>query len=76
MLLYNSKLKLFPGKLRSRWTGPYEVVEAFPHGAVEVKNLHDGSTFKVNGQRLKLYYGGMFNAHEEVARFIDVSIDQ
>jgi hypothetical protein len=76
VLLYNSKLKLFPGKLRSRWTGPYEVVEVFSHGAVEVKSLHDGSTFKVNGQRLKLYYGGMFNAHEEVARFTDVSTNQ
>jgi hypothetical protein len=76
VLLYNSKLKLFPGKLRSRWTGPYEVVEVFPHGAVEVKSLHDASTFKVNGQRLKLYYGGTFNTHEEVGRFTDVSTDQ
>ena len=76
VLLYNSKLTLFPGKLRSRWTGPYEVVEVFPHGAVEVKSLHDGGTFKVNGQRLKLYYGGAFNAHEEVGRFTDVPKDQ
>ena len=73
VLLYNSKLKLFPRKLRSRWTGPYEVVEVFSHGAMEVKSLHHGSTFKVNGQRLKLYYAGTFNAHEEVGRFTDVS---
>jgi hypothetical protein len=76
VLLYNSKLKLFPGKLHSRWTGPYKVVEVFPHVVVEAKSLHDGRTFKVNGQRLKLYYGGMFNAHEEVARFTDVSTNQ
>ena len=25
VLLYNSRLKLFPGKLKSRWTGPFEV---------------------------------------------------
>ena len=27
--LYNSNLELFSGKLRSRWDGPYEVLEAF-----------------------------------------------
>ena len=25
VLLYNSRLKLFSGKLKSRWTGPFEV---------------------------------------------------
>jgi hypothetical protein len=72
VLLYNSRLKLFPGKLRSRWSGPYDVVKVFPHGAVEVKNLQDGGTFKVNGQRLKLYHGGTFDAQEEVERFTEV----
>lgn len=73
VLLYNSKLKLYPGKLRSRRTNPYEVVEASPHGAVELRNLRDGGTFKVNGQRLKVYYGGTLNAHEEVGWFTDAS---
>ena len=72
VLLYNSRLKLFPGKLRSRWSGPYKVVKAFPHGAVEVKNLHDGTTFKANGHRLKMYCDGEFDAQEEVNRFTDV----
>ena len=56
VLLFNSRLKLFPGKLKSRWSGPFTVVKVFPHGAVEVKS-DDGVTFKVNGQRLKLYVG-------------------
>jgi hypothetical protein len=73
VLLYNSRLKLYPGKLRSRWSGPYEVVQAFPHGAVEIKNLKGGDTFKVNGHRLKIYYGGDFDTHEEVVRFTDTS---
>ena len=30
VLLYNSKLKLFPGKLKSRWSGPYKVVASTP----------------------------------------------
>ena len=36
VLLYNSRLHLFPGKLKSRWTGPYIVHIVHPHGAVEV----------------------------------------
>ncbi|GMP91439.1 hypothetical protein CsSME_00042143 [Camellia sinensis var. sinensis] len=31
----------------------------FPHGAVEIKNLQDGTTFKVNGQRLKHFVDGI-----------------
>ena len=53
VLLYNSRLHIFPGKLRTRWTGPYVVKVVFPHGAVEVENSKSGETFKVNGQRLK-----------------------
>nr|XP_012461583.1 unnamed protein product [Gossypium raimondii] len=33
VLLYNSVLKLFPGKLRSRWQGPFVVTKVFTHGA-------------------------------------------
>ena len=54
VLLYNSRLKLFPGKLKSKWTGPYIVKEVFPYGAVEIFN-EGKSSFKVNGQRLKIY---------------------
>ncbi|XP_060181201.1 uncharacterized protein LOC132610807 [Lycium barbarum] len=32
VLLYNSKLKLFPGKLKSRWSRPFEVVNVSPNG--------------------------------------------
>ncbi|XP_043712605.1 uncharacterized protein LOC122661312, partial [Telopea speciosissima] len=51
VLLYNSHLHIFPGKLRSRWDGPYIVQKVYPHGAVEVLNPSTGATFKVNGQR-------------------------
>ena len=53
VLLYNSRLHLFPGKLRSRWTGPYIVQEVFPYGAVTLIDPSNGTSFKVNGQRLK-----------------------
>jgi hypothetical protein len=56
VLLYNSRLRLFPGKLKSRWTGPYQVTKVFPYGAVEIKPPNE-EPFKVNGQRLKIYEG-------------------
>ncbi|XP_071921868.1 uncharacterized protein [Coffea arabica] len=57
VLLFNSRLRLFPGKLKSRWSGPFEVTQVFPYGAVEIKG-ENGAPFKVNGQRLKLYLAG------------------
>lgn len=55
VLLFNSRLKLFPGKLKSRWNRPYTVIEVFPHGAVEIKHERTQQQFKVNGHRLKPY---------------------
>ena len=60
VLLYNSRLKLFPGKVKSRWSGAYTVVTSTPFGAVTLKD-DTGSEFKVNGQRLKHYLGGSIN---------------
>ena len=54
VLHFNSRFKLFPGKLRSRWSGPFQVSKVFPYGAIEVWSDATGS-FKVNGQRLKHY---------------------
>ena len=56
VLLYNFRLKLFPGKLKSRWSGPYTVLTSTPFRAVTVKT-ESGNEFKVNGQRLKHYLG-------------------
>ncbi|GJU34507.1 pol polyprotein [Tanacetum coccineum] len=58
VLLFHSRLKLFPGKLRSRWVGPFVVTNVFPHGAVEIKSLSTDKIFKVNGHRLKPFYEG------------------
>ena len=60
VLLFNSRLKLFPGKLKSRWSGPFQIREVFPSGVVEVWSETTGS-FKVNGQRLKHYIIGEQN---------------
>ena len=60
VLLYNSKLKMFLGKLRLRWSGPYSVVASTPFGAVTLK-IDAGNVFKVNGHRLKHYLGRNIN---------------
>ncbi|XP_070004660.1 uncharacterized protein [Nicotiana sylvestris] len=57
VLLYNSRLRLFPGKLKSRWSGPFRVVEVLCSGAIEIGSAKDSHTFRVNGQRLKPYVG-------------------
>ncbi|XP_059628635.1 uncharacterized protein LOC132271310 [Cornus florida] len=70
--LFNSRLKLFPGKLRTKWEGPYEIISVAPHGAVEIQDLKKGNIFKVNGQRLKPYIEGqVFQRHLEAANLID-----
>ena len=53
VLLYNSRLHLFLGKLRLKWTGPFIVKYVFPYGAIEIENPKNGNVFKVNEQRLK-----------------------
>ena len=53
--LYDSRLKLFQGKLRSRWDGPYVVMESFDNGSVLISDPKSGKKFKVNGHCLKPY---------------------
>ncbi|XP_075521472.1 uncharacterized protein LOC142554688 [Primulina tabacum] len=69
VLLYNSRLRLFPGKLKSRWSGPFIVEAVQPYGAMELK-CNDGRTFKVNGQRVKHYFG------DEVRNMDNISLDK
>nr|GEW48918.1 reverse transcriptase domain-containing protein [Tanacetum cinerariifolium] len=55
-VLFNSRLKIFSGKLKTRWTGPFTVAQVFPYGTVELSQT-DGPNFKVNGHRLTHYFG-------------------
>ena len=56
VLLFNSRLRLFPGKLKSKWSGPFTVVLSTQFGAVTLRTSNH-EEFKVNGQRLKHYLG-------------------
>ena len=70
VLLYHSRLKLFPGKLRSRWIGPFIVTNISHYGAVEIQSLKTEKKFVVNGHRLKPYYEG-FNSEQVEVLFLD-----
>nr|GFB68584.1 reverse transcriptase domain-containing protein [Tanacetum cinerariifolium] len=56
VLLFNSRIKIFSGKLKSRWSGPFTISQVFPYGTIELTQP-DGPNFKVNGHRLKHYFG-------------------
>ncbi|CAA7047521.1 unnamed protein product [Microthlaspi erraticum] len=56
VLLFNSKLVLFPGKLRSKWSGPFKIHEVLPYGSLTLLN-QEGKEFTVNGHRCKPYLG-------------------
>nr|GEX08961.1 reverse transcriptase domain-containing protein [Tanacetum cinerariifolium] len=63
VLLFNSRLKIFSGKLKSRWFGPFTISQVYPYGTVELSQP-DGPNFKVNGHRVKHYFG------EDVAKLV------
>nr|GEZ74232.1 reverse transcriptase domain-containing protein [Tanacetum cinerariifolium] len=50
-------LKIFSGKLKSRWSGPFTISEIYPYGTAKLVHP-DGCNFKVNCHRLKHYHGG------------------
>ena len=71
----NFRLKLFPGKLRSRWDGPYEVLEVFDNGSILILDPMTKNSFKVSGHRLKPYIGeqGPPPLHNEELQLLEIS---
>nr|GEV39972.1 reverse transcriptase domain-containing protein [Tanacetum cinerariifolium] len=57
VLLFNSLLKIFSRKLKTRWSGPFTITRVFPYGTIELSQPN-GLNFKVNGHRVKHYFGG------------------
>nr|GEZ45189.1 DNA-directed DNA polymerase [Tanacetum cinerariifolium] len=56
VLLFNSRLKIYSGKLKSRWSEPFTISQVYPYGTVELSQP-DKPNFKVNGHRVKHYFG-------------------
>ncbi|GJV10574.1 reverse transcriptase domain-containing protein [Tanacetum coccineum] len=57
VLLFNSRLKIFSGKLKTRWSGPFTITKVFPYRTIELSQP-DGLNFKVNVHRVKHYFEG------------------
>ncbi|GJR68197.1 reverse transcriptase domain-containing protein [Tanacetum coccineum] len=64
VLLFNSQLRLFPRKLKSRWYGLFSVSKDMKNGAIELHD-EDGSKFIVNKQRVKPYQNGLLNTNKD-----------
>jgi hypothetical protein len=55
VLHFNFRVKLFGhGKLRSKWEGPFMVVNISSHGAITLQT-NEGMLFKVNDRHLKIF---------------------
>ena len=76
VLLFNSRVKLFgEGKLRSKWQGPYTVINTSPHGAMTIQD-DDDNIFKVNDQRLKVFLEPSYNTNLEIDRIDLIAFDK
>lgn len=53
VILYNLRLRLFSGKLKSKWTDLFIITKVFPFDVVETQKSGDTNPFAVNGQILK-----------------------
>ncbi|RVW71789.1 Retrovirus-related Pol polyprotein from transposon 17.6 [Vitis vinifera] len=66
VLLYDSRLHVFLGKLKSRWIGPFIIHQVHPNGVVELLNSKSTNIFKVNGHRLKPFIEPFKPENEEI----------
>ncbi|GJW30463.1 reverse transcriptase domain-containing protein [Tanacetum coccineum] len=63
VLLFNSRLRLFPGKLKSRWYSPFTISKDIKKGAIELYD-EEGSEFIVNKQRVKPYQMNLLDTNK------------
>ena len=68
VFLDSSRLHWLPGKFKSKRTGPYLITQVLPHGAVELK-AKEGVRFKVNRERIKLYFGQNASVNEVIEAY-------
>nr|GEX81446.1 reverse transcriptase domain-containing protein [Tanacetum cinerariifolium] len=54
---YHAGNFIVKGELKTHWSGPFTIAKVFPYGTVELSQAN-GPNFKVNGHRIKHYFGG------------------
>jgi hypothetical protein len=66
VLLYDNRHKEFPGKLHTRWMGPFRVVTIFENGSLQLQNLQgQWLDTRVNGSRVKKYIASTSSDEQE-----------
>ena len=65
VLLYDFKLHIFSGKLKSRWIGPFIIQQVYSNGVAELLNSNSTGSLKVNGQRVKPFVESFSRDNEE-----------
>ena len=76
VLLFNSRVKLFgEGKLRSKWQGPYTVINTSSHGAITIQD-DDSNIFKANGQCFKVSLEPSHDTNQEIDRVDLIAFDK
>lgn len=56
VLMYDSRQKDFPGKLQTRWVGPFKVSKVYENGSLQLTDLQGRPLdTRTNGSRVKLY---------------------
>ena len=66
VLLYDSRLHIFPRKLKSRWIGLFTIHQVYSNRVVELLNSNNIGSFKVNGQCLKPFMEPFSRDKEEI----------
>ncbi|RVW73744.1 hypothetical protein CK203_057600 [Vitis vinifera] len=66
VLLYDSRLHIFPGKLKSKWIGPFIIHQVHLNGVVELLNSNGTDILKVNGHHLKPFIEPFEQENEEI----------
>ncbi|GKE07249.1 reverse transcriptase domain-containing protein [Tanacetum coccineum] len=70
-MAFNTPLRLFPGKLKSRWYGPFLVRKDMKNGVIELYD-EEGSEFIINKQRVKPYQKNLLDTNRDDDVTLDV----
>nr|GEW44697.1 reverse transcriptase domain-containing protein [Tanacetum cinerariifolium] len=63
VLLFNSRLKIFSGKLKSRWSGPFTIAEVYPNGTAKL--VHTDDLYNWNRIKVRYFDGASFTGDVE-----------
>nr|GEU85985.1 hypothetical protein [Tanacetum cinerariifolium] len=66
---------IFSKKLKTHWSGLFTINQVFPYGTIELSQPNDPN-FKVNGHRVKHYFGGASSEREAAERAFEVQAEK